>query len=50
MNLSNAITALESPAGVRDDKSTMVNTPQKVLQSALDALSRGRFSEVCDAL
>ena len=55
MNLANTITDLEHQAGdrqgkgvVRDDESTMVSTPQQILQSALDALREGNISEVVE--
>jgi ketosteroid isomerase-like protein len=53
MSLANTITELAQQAGnrqgkgvVRDDESTIVNTPQQILQSALDALREGNISEV----
>jgi steroid delta-isomerase-like uncharacterized protein len=54
MNLANTITELEQQEGdrqekgVRDDESTVVNTPQQILQSALDALHDGNISEVLE--
>src|SRR5215469_10448355 len=55
MNLANTITGLESPAGnwqekgeVRDNESTIVNTQQRILKSALVALGEGNISEVLD--
>jgi len=53
MNLANTITGPESLKGTwqekdsaDDNKSRNVNSPQLILQSALVALSGGRFSEV----
>jgi steroid delta-isomerase-like uncharacterized protein len=53
MKSANTITELEQQAGnrqetgvARDDESTIVNTPQQILQSALDALREGNISEV----
>jgi ketosteroid isomerase-like protein len=53
MNSANTITELEQHAGnrqergvARDDESTIVNTPQQILQSALDALRERNISEV----
>jgi ketosteroid isomerase-like protein len=55
MNLANTITELEQQAGnrqgkgiVRDVESTMVNTPQRMLQSALDASREGNISDVLE--
>ena len=53
MNLANTIPELEQQAGNRQEKglvhdgtSAIVNTPQQILQSALDALREGNISEV----
>jgi steroid delta-isomerase-like uncharacterized protein len=53
MNFANTITESESPKGRWHEKdaadydtSSNGKTPQQTLQSALDALSRGRFAEV----
>jgi ketosteroid isomerase-like protein len=55
MNLTNTITELELQTGngqkkraVRDHESTIVTTPQEILQSALDALSEGNISKVLE--
>jgi ketosteroid isomerase-like protein len=55
MKLAKTITELEQQVGnqqekelVRDDKSTVVSTPQQILQSALDALREGNISEVLE--
>jgi len=53
MNLAHTISGAESSKGngrekdaADHDKSRNVHTPQQILRSALDALSRGSFSEV----
>jgi ketosteroid isomerase-like protein len=52
MNLANTITELEQKAGNRQEKGvvrdelTMVNAPQQILQSALDALREGDISDL----
>ena len=53
MKLTNATTGLDLTPGERPGKgamcyneSTIANTPQQILQSALEGLSQGRFSEV----
>jgi ketosteroid isomerase-like protein len=55
MNLANPINGLEEQAVnwqekgvVRGGGSTMLNTPQQILQSALDALREGNISEVLE--
>jgi ketosteroid isomerase-like protein len=57
MNLANTITRLEAPARnrqekgkVRENESNIVNRPQQILQSALDALSEGKISQVVDRI
>ena len=53
MKLTNATTGLDLTPGERpakgvmsNNESTIANTPQQILQSALEGLSQGRFSEV----
>jgi ketosteroid isomerase-like protein len=55
MNLANTINGLDQQAAnwqekgvVRAGGSTMLNTPQQILQSALDALREGNISEVLE--
>ena len=55
MNLTNTITVPEQQVGnrqekgvVRDGEPTMVNTPQQILHTALDALREGNISEVLE--
>jgi len=57
LNLANTITEREQQACNRQEKavardyeSTMVNTPEQILQSALNALREGNISEVLEQL